>query len=55
MKEWGVRSGYGLIGRCPGCRKYVLFGVTEKQPVDDPNTVGLPVLPDDWHLIALIA
>jgi hypothetical protein len=55
MKDWGSRPGYGLVGRCPGCRKYVRFGVTDKQPVDDPNATGLPVLPDDWHLNAYLA
>ena len=55
MTHWGRLAGYGLIGRCPGCGKYVLFGVPDKQTVTDPGQMGLPVLPDDWHLGALIA
>jgi hypothetical protein len=54
MMEWGRLPGYGLIGRCPGCRQHVLYSAREKQPIDDPSTAGLPVLPDDWHLNAVI-
>jgi hypothetical protein len=55
MLEWGRRPDYGLVGRCPGCRQYVRFGATDKQPIPDPNATGLPVLPDDWHLNAFLA
>jgi hypothetical protein len=47
MTHWGRLSGYGLIGRCPGCQRYVLFGVNDKQTVDDPGRTGLPMLADD--------
>lgn len=40
-------QGRGLVGRCPGCGKYVLFSVSGKAAVDD--VCGLIVLPDDWH------
>ncbi len=52
MADWGQRQDFGLIGRCPGCGRYVLFGLNDKRTVDDPLTLGLPVLPDDWHVNA---
>jgi hypothetical protein len=52
--SWGLDPDFGVVGRCPGCRQYVFFGISIKRPIDDPSTTGLPVLPDDWHLIALI-
>jgi hypothetical protein len=55
MLKWGRQSGYGLIGRCPGCQQHVLFTATDKQAVNDPNSLGLPMLPDDWHQHAFIA
>lgn len=48
LLDWG-RPGFGLVGRCPGCGQYVLFGLSAKQPVADPAATALPVLPDDWH------
>ena len=42
-------QGQGLAGRCPGCRQYVLFGMSDKQAVADPAAAGLTVLLDDWH------
>jgi hypothetical protein len=55
LAEWGQRSDFGLVGRCPGCGHFVLFGLKEKKPIDDPSSSGLPVLPDNWHLSAYIA
>ena len=55
MSDWGQHPDYGLIGRCPGCRQYVRYGVVDKQPIRDPTGTNLPVLPDDWHLNAYIA
>lgn len=55
MKDWGQRQGFGLVGRCPGCKRYVLFRLDGKQAVDDPVALQLPVLPDDWHLRAYVA
>lgn len=49
MQEWGQRQEFGLIGRCPGCRKFVLFALDAKKAIDEPSVTGLPVLPDDWH------
>ncbi len=53
LSAWWV--GPGLLARCPGCQRYVLFGLNEKRPVNDPAATGLPVLPDDWHQTAFIA
>ena len=47
-------QGSGLVGRCPGCGQFVLFGINDKQTVTDPNTGGFVVLPDDWHQKAYI-
>jgi hypothetical protein len=42
-------SGPGLVGRCPGCGRYVLFALEEKRAVPDPTSWGAAVLPDDWY------
>ncbi len=47
-------QGPGLVGRCPGCQQYVLFGMNGKQAVPDPAAAGLTVLPDDWYQKAYI-
>jgi len=47
-------QGPGLAGRCPGCGRYVLFGMTGKQSVQDPAASGLTVLPDDWYQHAYV-
>jgi len=47
-------QGPGLVGRCPGCGQYVLFSMGGKQAVQDPNTAGAALLPDDWHQAAYI-
>jgi hypothetical protein len=47
-------QGAGLVGRCPGCRQYVLFGFNDKRCVSDPQTAGLVVLPDGWFQKAYI-
>lgn len=45
----------GIVGRCPGCGKYVLFTPAGKQQVGaDPATAGMAVLPDDWYQNAYI-
>ena len=54
MTAWGIQPGFGIIARCPGSQRYVLFGLTGKQPIGDPIATGHPVLPDDWHLTAYI-
>jgi hypothetical protein len=54
MQAWGIRQGYGLIARCPGCRQFVRFGANDKEVETDPAESGLPILPDDWHLQAII-
>jgi hypothetical protein len=47
-------QGPGIVCRCPGCSRYVLFSISAKQPVDDPIAAGLTVLPDDWYQYAYI-
>ena len=42
-------QGAGLVGRCPGCNQYVLFGFNDKRCVSDPQASGLVVLPDDRY------
>jgi hypothetical protein len=48
-------QGPGLVGRCPGCQKYVLFSMSGKQCVEDPAAAGLVVLPDDWFERAYVS
>jgi hypothetical protein len=55
MTDWGRLADFGLVARCPGCRRYVVFGLLAKQPAADPLSTGLPILPDDWHLNAYLA
>src|SRR5262249_33283775 len=47
-------QGPGLVGRCPGCGRHVLFGMSDKQTVADPTSAGLTLLPDDWYQTAYI-
>ena len=47
-------QGAGLVGRCPGCDQYVLFGFNDKRSVADPKVAGLVVLPDDWYQKAYV-
>jgi hypothetical protein len=46
--------GYGVIARCPGCQRHVLFGVDRKEAVSDPIAAGFEILRDDWHTIAFL-
>ncbi len=50
----GWWQGGGLVGRCPGCERYVVFGFNDKRCVTDPTVGGLVVLPDDWYQRAYI-
>jgi hypothetical protein len=47
MAAWW--KGPGLLGRCPGCAKYVLFKLTRKETVFDIGPLASALLPDDWH------
>src|SRR5260370_38296024 len=47
-------QGPGFVGRCPGCGQFVLFSMHGKQPIGDPNSQGLIVLPDDWYQNAFV-
>jgi hypothetical protein len=48
-------NGPGLVGRCPGCGRYVLFTLDDKRAVPDPAPWGSAVLPDKWHERAHVA
>lgn len=50
MSAWWL--GPGLIARCPGCGRLVLFDVLRKDAVPDPAKVKAPQLPDNWHVTA---
>jgi hypothetical protein len=54
MLAWGRQTGYGLVGRCPGCGQYVWFGENSKRALPDPPAPDLEVLPDHWAHVALI-
>lgn len=41
-------QGPGLVGKCPGCGRPVLFGLEEKQIVIDPTEHEAACLPEDW-------
>jgi len=41
--------GAGLVGRCPRCGQFVLFGLQGKQKVADISAWEDALLPDDWH------
>jgi hypothetical protein len=45
----------GLVARCPGCGRYVLFGHEGKQPVENSADRPDAILPDDWVVKAQIA
>jgi hypothetical protein len=47
-------QGPGLVGRCPSCRRDVLFSLGNKQAVTDPVRLGYTVLPKDWHQKAYV-
>jgi hypothetical protein len=51
LAEWVAAwwNGPGLVGRCPGCGRHVLFGLEGKRAVSDLSSWGTAVLPDDWH------
>ena len=54
VASWGSVPDFGVVAKCPGCGQYVRFGANDKQAVSDPVAAGLPVLPDDWHMRAII-
>jgi hypothetical protein len=47
-------QGPGLVARCPGCHRHVLFGLQEKRSIPEAGLRGLFVLPDDWHETAYL-
>jgi hypothetical protein len=57
VERWLVAwwQGPGLVGRCPGCGRYVLFGYHDKQAVTDPTASPGILLPDDWAQKACVA
>src|SRR5438874_2190294 len=42
-------QGSGLVGRCPGCARHILFNYKGKHRVADPVPYTGELLPDDWH------
>lgn len=42
-------QGPGLVGKCPGCGRYVLFSLEDKQAVANPGEFAQATLPEDWH------
>jgi hypothetical protein len=54
VSAWGHVQDFGLVGKCPGCGQYVRFGTADKESVTDPGAAGFPILPDDWHLRAIV-
>jgi hypothetical protein len=47
-------QGPGLVGRCPQCGQYVLFGMAEKKAVSDPAAFESALLPEWWARVAHI-
>jgi hypothetical protein len=41
-------NGPGLVARCPGCGRHVLFGLDGKRAVSDPAAWEAALLPGDW-------
>lgn len=52
VKSWW--RGLGLVARCPGCTRHVLFGLQEKRAVTDAALVDAFLLPDNWHQTAYV-
>lgn len=46
MHAWW--KGPGLVGRCPGCGRHVLFTMEQKLAVEDSRQYEGAILPDDW-------
>lgn len=36
MNSWGQDPDFGVIARCPGCRNYVFFGLSQKKKSGRP-------------------
>ncbi len=41
-------QGLGLVGKCPGCKRLVLFTMEGKRAVDEAEATSYVLLPDDW-------
>jgi hypothetical protein len=48
-------KGRGLVGRCPGCKRSVLFGYQSKRAVADPAVFADSLLTDEWEQTAVLA
>jgi hypothetical protein len=46
-KAWW--QGPGLVARCPGCRRHVLFTMQDKRVIPETEPFASIVLPDDWY------
>ncbi len=45
-------QGPGLVGKCPYCNQFVLYGLREKSMVSDPTLIPQSLMPENWHQIA---
>jgi hypothetical protein len=44
----------GFAGHCPGCNGWVHFTIRGKRAISTEEASRLPMLPDDWHTVAII-
>lgn len=56
VERWLVSwwQGPGLLARCPGCRRFVLLSLQNKEAIPDPATTTAPALPDNWDQVAYL-
>jgi hypothetical protein len=45
-------KGQGLVGKCPSCNRYVLYGLREKRAIEDSTSVSEALMPEQWQEIA---
>jgi hypothetical protein len=45
-------KGQGLVGKCPSCNQYVLYGLREKRTIVDPTSMAESLMPDNWNQLA---
>ena len=44
--------GPGLVGRCPGCGRFVRYDVERKEAIPEPIPVDAVIMPDNWFQLA---
>ncbi len=45
-------QGPGLVGKCPCCNRYVLYGLREKRTIADPTSMAEALMPEKWQQVA---